>query len=187
MTLLKYGNAKLHNTLVFNLPATQEVCGRVCPGCYAIKAQRIYPNVLPYRERMLAASRSSSFTTDILTDIQSCRKPFQFIRIHESGEFYSQDYIDSWTAIASSVPDKTFYAYTKRLKDFDFSAFKALPNTVLIDSLHFGGINYGPLSSAPAGAPICPTHSDKSILCGQSCTLCMQKSAEQTGVFFVKH
>ena len=185
MTLLKYGNAKLNNTLVFNLPASNEVCGRICKNCYAIKAQRIYPNVLPYRTRMLEYSQQPNFVSTIINDINSCTKPFKYIRIHESGDFYSQDYINSWIDIASSFPQYTFYAYTKRLNEFDFSSFKSLPNVVLINSLHFGKLNYGKPGSEPVVAFVCPA--TKLTRCGIECVYCMTKQAQHNGVYFHIH
>ena len=186
MTLLKYGNLKLNNTLVFNLPASQETCGRICRNCYAIKAQRMYPNVLPYRNRMLLASQQPDFVQRISDDINSCRKPFKYIRIHESGDFNSQSYIGKWTTIAKSFPQYIFYAYTKRLSEFDFTSFKALPNVVLINSLHFNRINYGKPGTEPPGAFVCPA--SKSIKCGIECTWCQTKGqADDHGVYFHEH
>ena len=187
MTLLKYGNAKLHNTLVFNLPAGKSTCNRECPGCYAIKFQRLYPNVLPYRNRMLEASQQPDFVARISADISSCRKPFKFIRIHESGEFYSQQYIDKWQSIAEAFPQYTFYAYTKRIKDFDFTSISSLPNFVLIDSLIHGGLNYAKSTSLSSSVFTCPATASKTVRCGQSCTYCMSKIAQANGVQFIKH
>lgn len=42
------------------------------------------------------------------------------VRVHDSGDFYSDEYLDAWIEIARSVPDVLFYAYTKevpRVKD----------------------------------------------------------------------
>ena len=184
--LLTRGNHKLSsNTLIFNLPAIPEVCGRICPGCYAIKAQRVYPAVLPSRMQKLAASRLDTFSTAILKELANAKKPFKYVRIHESGEFYSQDYINSWTDIASSFPQYTFYAYTKRLSEFDFSSFKSLPNVVLINSLHFGKLNYGKPGSEPATVFICPA--TKLTRCGIECVYCMTKQAQHNGVYFHIH
>lgn len=187
MTLLKYGNAKLHNTLVFNLPAGMSTCNRECPGCYAMKFQRLYPNVLPYRNRMLEASQQSDFVSRISADIASCRKPFKYIRIHESGEFYSQQYIDKWYTIARSFAQYTFYTYTKRLKDFDFTRISSLPNFVLIDSLMHGGLNYNRADKLTSSVFTCPATTSKSTRCGIDCSYCMSKSAQTNGVQFVRH
>ena len=168
------------------MPAIPEVCGRVCPGCYAIKAQRVYPTVLPSRMQKLAASRLDTFSTAILKELANAKNPFKYVRIHESGDFNSQSYIDKWTTIAKSFPQYIFYAYTKRLLDFDFTNFKALSNVVLINSLHFGGINYGKPGTEPPGAFICPA--SKSTRCGIECTYCQTKGlADAQGVWFVKH
>ncbi|MHB8098110.1 MAG: GP88 family protein [Sulfuricurvum sp.] len=185
MKLIQPPNSKLNNTYLFNLPATQQVCNRICPGCYAAKEQVRFPSVLAARESRLTASAAPDFATRIISELGSLHKPPAFFRIHASGEFYSQPYVDSWSTIAAQFPDIVFYAYTKRLTDFDFTAFKSLPNTVLINSLHFGKLNYGPLSAAPANAFVCP--SSASVHCGLQCTYCMTKTAEQNGVYFVKH
>ena len=37
------------------------------------------------------------------------------MRIHSSGDFYSQTYFDAWVLVAKAMPEKIFYAYTKSL------------------------------------------------------------------------
>ena len=185
--LLQRGNSKLSsNTLTFNIPASPSICGRVCKGCYSYKAYKMYPNVLPAQESRYQASLQPDFTSRISSELTRMRKPFKYVRIHASaGEFYSQSYIDFWLTIAKSNPAVTFYAYTKRVSDFDFSQLSALQNFILIDSLHFGRINFGPSTAAPNGAFICPA--SDSIRCGEQCTFCMTKSAQTNGVWFNQH
>jgi hypothetical protein len=114
----------------FNLPAKL-----TCPGstefcrskCYACKAERIWPAVLPYRTRNFEASKSSSFVNDIcieLEKIQSSKKATKFFRLHESGDFYSQAYLDKWSAIAKIFPSVKFLAFTKSFH-LDFSRIPA--------------------------------------------------------------
>lgn len=186
MKLLKYENAKLHNQLVFNLPVSMETCARICPGCYALKPQQRFPAVLAYRNERLHASKQSDFITRITTEIQACRKPLAAVRIHESGEFYSQDYISSWTTIVSSLPTVRFYAFTKRLADFDFTQLQALPNFVLINSLHTGGLNYAKAADLPTSVFTCPATTSPAQ-CGIDCSWCWTKCAQYLGVQFVKH
>jgi hypothetical protein len=38
-----------------------------------------------------------------------------FVRIHVSGDFFSQDYFDAWVEVARCRPETLFYAYTKAL------------------------------------------------------------------------
>lgn len=35
------------------------------------------------------------------------------VRIHESGDFYNQNYLDAWVKVAKAFPNVVFYAYTK--------------------------------------------------------------------------
>lgn len=192
--LLKYENMKLKNQLIFTLPATKEVCNMVCKGCYAAKAQVRFPKALAYRERMLERSKIKEFQQDIIDEIKNCKKPLEAIRIHESGEFYSQDYLDKWEAIAKQLPNHKFYAFTKRKKDFDFSRVEALPNFVIIDSLKFKGLNYGSYEDmlklkVEHGTMICTAtfKGASKDTCGVSCSWCWDKKAQQFGTVFVKH
>mgnify|MGYP003600063458 FL=1 len=185
MKLIQPGNSKLHNAYMFNLPATKEVCNRACPGCYAAREQVRFPVILEARTKRLNASKDTSFSTMIITELTSLKTKPKYFRVHASGEFYSQDYISHWELIAKEFPQITFYAYTKRMNDFDFSTLSALPNFVLINSLQFNKLNYSKLEDAPKEAFICP--SSKEVLCGESCVYCMTKTAQANGVWFIKH
>ena len=187
MKLLQSGNSKLGaGMLMFNIPASQEICGRKCPGCYSYKAYRIYPNVLPAQQLRYEASLKSTFVDDIILEIKRKRTKFKYIRWHASaGEFYSQEYVDKVTEIAKEFPQITFYAYTKRINDFDFSSLAALPNFVLINSLQFNKLNYSKIEDAPKDVFLCPSY--KGATCGESCTYCQTKTAQTNGVWFVKH
>lgn len=185
MKLIQKGNSKLHNMYMWNMPATTLQCGRICPNCYARREEARWPAVRKAREARYQASLQPDFSSRIIAELKALRKPPKYFRVHASSEFYSQAYIDSWHTIASSFPSITFYAYTKRLAHFDFSSLSSLPNFVLINSLHFRGLNYGPASSAPADAFICPSHSGAT--CGDSCVYCMTKTAQANSVWFIKH
>jgi hypothetical protein len=45
----------------------------------------------------------------------SLPKKAEFMRVHVSGDFYSQAYFDAWMQVARDNPSTTFYAYTKSL------------------------------------------------------------------------
>lgn len=185
--LIQPGNTKLKGMYMFNLPASKEVCNRICKGCYAIKEQVRFPAALAARTERYNASLEDSFPATVTKELGRLRKRPQYFRIHASGDFYAQDYINKWYSIASANPDITFYAYTKRMKDFDFSQLSNLSNVMLIDSLHFKKLNYGPEEKAPDGAFICPDHKNETQ-CGVTCTYCMTKEGAHTnGVFFIQH
>jgi hypothetical protein len=40
------------------------------------------------------------------------------VRIHDSGDFYSDEYLGAWLEIARTVSDVVFYAYTKEVSRF---------------------------------------------------------------------
>jgi hypothetical protein len=190
--MLKRGNLKLSKGVgVWTLPATMEICGRQCPQCYAIKAQKLYPNVMSYRERKLEESKSPDWVDDMILEILTS-KNLKFVRVHESGEFYSQEYVNKWYEIAKICTSTIFYAYSKRLEEFDFETLKSLPNFVLHNSLYENALNYGknitPTATALGGV-VCPLTMQKDWhgKCGDECTWCMQKCNEGTPIFFEKH
>lgn len=180
---------KAGNIGVFNLPAIPEVCGTECPKCYAKKAQKIYKAVLPYRMRNWEASKQADFVPKLVNEIVALKKPLAAIRVHESGDFYSQEYIDKWHQVAQYRDKDLFYAYTKRLKDFDFSALAAMDNFILIDSCQYGPINYGDgafvQGMAAKGAFVCPACT--AITCNNGCRYCLTKAAQRSGVVFHAH
>lgn len=99
---------------IFNIPAII-----TCPNatdnckkyCYAKKAERVYPQVLPSRQRNLRSTFKSSFVSNMVNLLEHRRS--KLVRIHESGDFYNQHYFDKWVDIASQLKDKTFLAYTQ--------------------------------------------------------------------------
>jgi len=191
---LTVGNHKLSDSIAsFSLPATKEICGVICNGCYAHKAQNQYPAVLPSRAKKLELSKQDDFV-DKMTKAAETLKP-KFIRLQDSGEFYSQEYVDKVYEIAKRLPNQDFYCYTKRLKDFDFTKLKALDNFVVINSLFNNKINYGKKEDRSPGMFQCPDYKGSverlaqptGQLCGSLCNYCMTKSAQETGVWFVQH
>lgn len=131
------GNRKLpKTTAIFNLPHMT-----TCPGateeckkyCYAAKAERMYKNTLPYRQRNYQASKEPTFVDEIVSELRRSRN-ITAVRIHESGDFYNQEYLNKWVEVASRMPNLVFTAYTKSLH-LDFSAMLKLPNVVLFASI----------------------------------------------------
>lgn len=132
MKLLMRGNKKLpKSTLIWNLPS-----GLTCIGmtkecqkyCYAKKAERMYPQVLPFRLRNYNISKLKNFTDIIINYLCNLKDNWDTIRIHESGDFYSQEYLDKWFKIINKFNNKIFYAYTK---SFQLN-FKDKPNNFII-------------------------------------------------------
>lgn len=110
------GNRKLpKTTAIWNLPS-----GLTCPKstiecrkwCYANKAEKMYPNVLPFRIKNFKLTKQPNFKEILIKELKQL-KGIKQIRIHESGDFYNQKYLNDWITIAKTFSDKIFYAYTK--------------------------------------------------------------------------
>jgi hypothetical protein len=126
---------------------------------------------------------------DIVTQYLNNRKE-KYVRIHESGDFYNQEYLDHWKWIAILNPRKKFYAYTKsfhlkfghnhlipnlriiqsygskwdHLIDPDKPTFKAMPKWVIPNKHEF----------------LCPGGG-----CGDTCTACMGPHAKKHVVIYI--
>lgn len=120
-------NTKLKNTSktmgkrVFNfgITAYKSMTGKlICPFakdcvkfCYAQKGTYSWSNVKPAFERRYELTKTDNFINLMNDEIK--RKKVDFLRIHDSGDFYSKSYIQKWFTIANDNPKVKFYAYTK--------------------------------------------------------------------------
>lgn len=120
--ILSQHNTKLGRIQSFNISTNPckdiEVC-KACYNtyCYARKIERLYPAFKAKNLRNLALTQTSNFIELISEELVFAG---DYIRVHSSGEFYDQKYLDRWMMIARRFPAKTFYCYTKRY-DLDFS------------------------------------------------------------------
>ncbi len=120
-------SGEIYNVVGFGLPADLNFMGadgvqhNTCPGalacrsvCYAKQGGYTWPAAIAARDHNLALSQGSTFVADIVTDLLRMRK-VNTVRIHDSGDFYSQGYFNAWCEIAKHLPHMTFYAYTKSM------------------------------------------------------------------------
>ena len=104
-----------------DIPTWSLPSGKTCPGstsfcrkkCYARKTEYIWPCVLPCRKRNLVASKRETFEIEMLPLIAKCTKKVPYFRIHESGDFYDQEYLEKWFQIVRAFPRVRFLAFTK--------------------------------------------------------------------------
>lgn len=110
----------------FGIPAYRSrVSGKVtCPFadkcvkyCYAQKGAYNYGNVHPVFEERYNATKREDFVEVMCAEIKK-KKP-QYVRVHDSGDYYSNAYIDKWFEIARRNPDVRFYSYTKSIPLFE--------------------------------------------------------------------
>ena len=114
--------------IIWNLPAritcpyATEECKK---HCYAVKAEKAYPQVLPARMENLKASKAEDFRIrmlyTILKVLAKSRKNNIVMRIHESGDFYTRRYAMDFIWIANNINDPRlhFMAYSKSFPFFD--------------------------------------------------------------------
>jgi len=116
----------------FGIPAYKSITGKItCPFadecikfCYARKGAYIWGNVKPAFERRFELTRSSDFIVEMNKEILK-KKP-DYVRVHDSGDYYSKEYLNKWIEIAIHNPDVRFYSYT--------NSVEILKSTVLPDN-----------------------------------------------------
>jgi hypothetical protein len=119
---LRFGNTKLYKILIFDLPAGKSClnCSSCASRCYAKKAEVQHPETEIFRATNFHLVKNNlKFLKNILVK-QLSKTSIPTVRIHASGDFYSQGYIDMWDSIISSFPTINFYAYTKVNKILNF-------------------------------------------------------------------
>jgi hypothetical protein len=129
--LLGTGNSKLQKTAKefgvrifnFSIPAgNDKKSGKItCPFagsclklCYAKKGMYRFGNVERALTKRYEASKEENFVQTITDELAKVKKDKQtYVRIHDSGDFYSPAYFAKWVEIARLNPSVRFYAYTK--------------------------------------------------------------------------
>ena len=78
--------------------------------CYAKKGAYIWSNVKPAFEKRYQLSKTDKFVEAMNAEIRK-KKP-DYVRVHDSGDYYSRAYLKKWIDIANSNPSVRFYSYT---------------------------------------------------------------------------
>lgn len=126
-------NSELRDEGIFNwsLPAwagrlpdgrTYNTCPQagVCRlACYARNGTYRFPGVLARHEANLAyvLDDLTAWQAQMTWEIQK-RAAGRWVRIHDSGDFFSDAYLRAWLDIADDCPRTGLYAYTKEIERF---------------------------------------------------------------------
>ena len=102
----------------FGIPAYKTASGKLtCPFadkcvdfCYAKKGAYIWSNVKPAFEQRYLETKKKNFV-DIMQLELDKKKP-DYVRVHDSGDYYSKKYLYKWVTIAKRNPNIRFYSYT---------------------------------------------------------------------------
>jgi hypothetical protein len=115
--------SKTLNLRVFNfgIPAYKSASGKLtCPMadecvkfCYAKKGAYVWSNVQPAFERRYQLSKTIEFIDAMNAEIKKKRP--DYIRVHDSGDYYSRSYLSKWITIAKANPKVRFYSYTNMI------------------------------------------------------------------------
>lgn len=143
---LSDGNSKLKKDGIvsFNLiPVTHCPSAGACKAyCYATVGQQAFRNGVLRRARAYIATMQADFVPRMVEEVRiAVRRGAKAIRVHDSGDFYSLEYMLSWLEIARQLPDVRFYAYTKMVVFVKklYKTGRVPPNFRLIQSL--GGVS----------------------------------------------
>lgn len=146
----KLGKTLGKKVITFDLPAGwtcpgADIClskahpttGKITDGpntkfrCYAASIEAAFTASRRARWHNLNLLRDTSDILELLK--KSIPSTYDIVRLHSSGDFFSEKYLQAWLDFASQNPQKTFYGYTKRP---DLLINKDLPtNTFLVLSL----------------------------------------------------
>ena len=118
--------SKLMGAKVFNfgIPAYKSASGKLtCPMalecvkfCYAKKGAYIWSNVKPAFEKRYELTKTDEFVSKMNEEIR--KKKADFVRVHDSGDYYSKAYLHKWIQVAIHNPNVKFYSYTNMVEMF---------------------------------------------------------------------
>lgn len=127
-------NSELRPDGIFNwtLPAfaIQLTNGKnfnVCPNagacssfCYARNGTYLFSNVRGRHIKNLEyiLEEPKAWFSQMLTEVNHPKMEGKYVRIHDSGDFFSEEYLHLWLDIATLTPQVIFYCYTKEVSMF---------------------------------------------------------------------
>lgn len=134
---ISWGNGKLKTDGIasFNIPpvSTCPARGACEKFCYATQGQQWMKSGYKRRVAGFKATLDPDFVVLMTAELISER--VKTLRIHDSGDFYSPEYLLKWAEIARRLPYVQFYAYTKQVVLFKKLASVLPDNIKLIQSL----------------------------------------------------
>ncbi len=100
---------------------------RTCPEagicadvCYATQGSYKFSNVLGRHQRNLrfVLEDPEGWEKAMISELTAKRYKNKWVRVHDAGDFFSDDYTEAWLRIMRASPDTGFYAYTKSVDRF---------------------------------------------------------------------
>ena len=124
----------------FGIPAYKSASGKLtCPMadgcikfCYAKKGAYIWSNVKPAFEKRYELSKTDDFVSKMYDEIVK-KKP-DYVRVHDSGDYYSKKYLNKWIDIALLFPEVKFYSYTNMVEMMLYTSLPSNFDVIFSDS-----------------------------------------------------
>ena len=187
--LRKGENAKLSGIAGYLDLLSGVSCRKCCSGCYALKAERLYPDVYNHRlaNYLLAKYHQGYFLSTLARDLDSLSDG-SIVRLHSAGDFFSLKYTKGLFSLVKTRQRIKFYAYSKRPYPFQLDQPS---NLSLIDSRKpFNGRNYTKDPAALERAQregyfLCPATAGDQVKCNAGCSACFDSSRPK--VIFKEH
>lgn len=202
------GNLKLRGIVIWSIPAmtTCPVCAECKGACYALKAQVLREQAYRFRYENLYlwAAYPDLLEKMFLKQLHSKQEiaKYETFRLHESGDFFMQEYIDWWAALAKRWTAMRFYTYSKAESVLNLNPLEDAGVNIVrsyIPTMHGHVLNFtekkGDVAAAKdllkrslAESIVCPATIKKGIKCGEKrwgghCTWCLTHRF----TVFVKH
>jgi hypothetical protein len=168
----------------------------VCASkCYAKKGNHLWPavqNLLARNWKLLKHFEANADSEGAVRALlEMIPEKAELFRIHESGDFFSQWYVDVWAEAIAARPNTKFWFYTRSFT-LDFSGMQSLRNATCWASTDSANENealafvknhsffrhaYGPIAKneeKPEGSFFCPATVGKLETAGacEKCRLC---------------
>lgn len=108
---------KLNNGENFNVCPQAGACASFC---YARNGTYLFRNVRARHVTNLeyVLYDPQGWYEQMLSEVQHKKMKGKYVRIHDSGDFFNEEYLSLWLQIAQNTPDVTFYCYTKEVAMF---------------------------------------------------------------------
>jgi hypothetical protein len=109
--------AKLSNGTNVKTCPNAGACATVC---YARNGTYNFSNVKGRHVRNLEyiLEDPQGWFAQMLEEVSKPKMRGKHVRIHDAGDFFSEDYLRMWLKLATLVPEVTFYCYTKEVSMF---------------------------------------------------------------------
>ena len=93
------------------------------------------------RETLHSNGNQVTLLRDLIDLSLTMMPPRQLVRVHESGDFWTENYMKAWFMAATERPNQTFYAYTKSLGMW-LNLADIIPPNFYLTASHGGTLDY---------------------------------------------